>query len=127
MDLISFKERVKHGRLDLHPKLIYGFEDPDAGPYFKACGWAIDVPDDKEPDVVVTMGELDIDPLTVWGTDSPDGAKRRGQFVMPDRAAASLREQGHKVTDEWAENYVATFVPGNELVDHLKAEGALDA
>jgi hypothetical protein len=126
VDLITFNQRVKHGRLDFHPKLVYGFEDPDAAPYFKRCGWAIDVPDDQEPDVVVTMDELDIDPLTVFGHDHDELGRKRGQFVMPERASAHLMEQGHSnATPEWAETYVATFVPGAELIDHMKAEGTL--
>ncbi len=42
MGVIVFNQRVKHGRLDFHPTIPYGFEDPDAAPYFKACGWAED-------------------------------------------------------------------------------------
>lgn len=118
LDLITFKERVKHGRLDFHPKLTYGFEDPDAAPYFKACGWAEDAPDDQEPDVVITIGELDVDPLTVWGTGD-----KRGMFVLPERAAAHLRSQGHKsATDEWAAGYTATFIPGSELADFIATD-----
>lgn len=128
MDLIKFRERVKHGRLDLHPGPVYGFEDPDAAPYFKACGWADDVPDDTDPDVTITIGELDVDPLTVWGTEGNPGGRRRGQFVMPGRAAAALREQGHEgATDEWAETYVATFVPGSELIAQVAADLGGDA
>jgi hypothetical protein len=82
MDVIMFNQRVKHGRLDLHPGVAYGFEDPDAAPYFKACGWA----DDHDGDAAVTIGidELDIDPCTIWG----DGSNK-GKFVMPDRAAVA--------------------------------------
>lgn len=123
MDVTGFNQRVKHGRLDFHPKLIYGFEDPDAVPYFRACGWTTDVPKDAEPDVVITMDELDIDPLTIWGHDSGD--RKRGQFVMPERAAAHLNEQHPHldyINEEWARNYVATFVPGEELLARIAAE-----
>lgn len=82
MDVILFNQRVKHGTLDFHPGPLYGFEDPDAAPYFKACGWADDAK--GEPAVVITMDELDIDPCTIWG-HGPDARK----FVMPDRAAAA--------------------------------------
>lgn len=80
MDTIKFNQRVKHGTLDFQPGIVYGFEDVDAAPYFKACGWADDTGDDAA--VVVTIGELDIDPCTVWG----DGSNK-GKFVMPERAA----------------------------------------
>lgn len=95
MDVVVFNQRVKHGRLDFHPTIAYGFEDPDAAPYFKACGWA----DDAEGDPVVTISieELDIDPCTVWG----GGGDNRGKFVMPDRAATALG-----ISLEEAEAYV---------------------
>lgn len=127
MDVIKFNQRVKHGRLDFHPKLVYGFEDPDAAPYFKACGWAED--SDEEPDVTISIDELDIDPVTVFGHDHDELGRKRGQFVSPERAAAHLREQGHNATDEWAQTYVATFVPGSEIVDHVRSEleGSADA
>jgi hypothetical protein len=120
MDLIVFNQRVRHGTLDFHPKLTYGFEDADAAPYFKACGWADDVSDNQQPDVVISIGELDIDPLTVWGNGD-----RRGMFVMPTRAAEHLRAQGHSVTDEWASNYTASFTSTEQLVEQLNAEGHL--
>lgn len=80
MDVIKFNQRIKHGTLDFHPSIAYGFDDPDAAPYFKACGWADDT--DDVPVVTITSGEVDIDPCTIWG-DGPD----KGKFVMPDRAA----------------------------------------
>lgn len=98
MDVITFNQRVKHGRLDFHPGINYGFEDPDAAPYFKACGWAVDVPN-GEAQVVITFDELDIDPLTIWG-DGPN----RGKFVMPERVAEHLNADLDKVR---------SFVPGN--------------
>jgi hypothetical protein len=122
MDLIKFKHPFKHGRLYFHPKVIYGFEDPDAAPYFKAVDDAEDVPDDKTPDVIVTLGELDIDPLTIWAHDKGD--RRRGQFVMPDRALAKIREMGHDKDLAWATNYTATFIPINSVAfdEHVSAE-----
>jgi hypothetical protein len=82
VDVVKFNQRVKHGVLDFHPTIAYGFKDPDAAPYFKACGWAEDTED--EPVVVLTIDELDVDPCTIWG----DG-EHKGKFVMPDRAAAA--------------------------------------
>ena len=75
MDAITFKERVKHGRCDFHPTIVYGFEDTDAAPYFMAAGWA-EISND-EPQVVITLGEIDIDPETVFA----DGVNR-GKKVM---------------------------------------------
>lgn len=73
MDIVTFKGRTKHGRLDFHPKVKYGFEDPDAVPYFNACGWCD--PADGEPDVVIGIDELDIDPNTVFA-DGPNKGKK---------------------------------------------------
>lgn len=70
-----FNQRVKHGRLDLHPGVLYGFEDPDASPYFVAAGWAEETADD--PVVLISEGEVEIDPDTTFA----DGEKR-GQKVI---------------------------------------------
>lgn len=94
MDVIVFNQRVKHGRLDFHPTIAYGFEDADAAPYFTACGWASVSTD--EPVVTISIEELDIDPCTIFG----DGANK-GKFVMPSRAAAAL-----KIGDDEAAAYV---------------------
>lgn len=94
MDVIVFNQRVKHGRLDFHPTIAYGFDDPDAAPYFTACGWASASTDD--PVVIISIEELDIDPCTIFG----DGANK-GKFVMPERAAAALN-----ISAEEAEAYV---------------------
>jgi hypothetical protein len=75
-----FNQRFKHGRLDFHPGVPYGFEDPDAAPYFEALGVA--APDEAEPAVTIGIGEIDIDPCTLWGT-----GPNKWRFVMPDRAA----------------------------------------
>lgn len=82
MDVIVFNQRVRHGRLDFHPVVKYGFEDPDAVPYFKACGWASDAA--GAPDVSISIDEIDIDPCTIWGAGD-----NKGKFVMPERAAAA--------------------------------------
>lgn len=73
MDAITFNQRVKHGRCDFHPTIVYGFEDPDAAPYFKAAGWAKDSKDEVQ--VVITLGEVDIDPDTVFA-DGPNQGKK---------------------------------------------------
>lgn len=71
--VVTFKERTKHGKLDFHPGVKYQFEDVDAVPYFKACGWVEDAT--GEADVIVSIKEIDIDPETVWGTGPNKGAK----------------------------------------------------
>lgn len=80
MSSFVFNQRIKHGRLDFHPGVKYGFEDPDAVPYFIACGWG--EPSADDPAVTITIGEIDIDPCTIWA-DGPNKHK----FVMPERAA----------------------------------------
>jgi len=76
---------TKHGRLAFAPGTVYGFEDPDAVPYFVAMGWAKETED--KPDIVIPIGELDISPFVIFG-DGPNKAN----FVMPDRAAAAAAE-----------------------------------
>lgn len=79
---IRFNRRFKHGRADFHPGVAYGFEDPDAAPYFLARGVAEE--DAGEPAVIFTLGEIDIHPLTVWNCP---GDPRHAHYVMPQRAA----------------------------------------
>lgn len=74
MSLI-FNQRVKHGKLDFHPKVVYQFEDPDAPVYFKAMGWASET--SETPDVTISLAECDIDPDTVFA-DGPN----KGRKVM---------------------------------------------
>lgn len=64
---------VKHGRLAFVPGTAYAFEDPDAASYFKGCGWAEDTTD--EPQVTFSLGEIDIDPETVFGGGPNKGRK----------------------------------------------------
>lgn len=87
MDVIVFNQLggVRHGRFHFIDGVPYGFEDPDAAPYFIACGWADRAGDGVEPKQIITVEEIDIDPCTVWG-DGPN----KGKFVLPDRAAAVL-------------------------------------
>ena len=110
-DAVEFNQPVKHGGFHFLPGVVYGFEDPDAAPYFKACGWA----DDSNGDavVIITKEELDVDPLTIWG----DG-DNKGKFVMPERAAEAL---GKDV--EWAKSYVATGIPLEQLIQEGNSNG----
>jgi hypothetical protein len=89
MDHLTFGERTKHDRTDFHPGVVYGFEDPDAAPYFETLGWA--TPHDGPAQVVIAADELNIDPETVWGF-----GPLKGEPVMPERAAAArlAREAG---------------------------------
>lgn len=73
MDVIVFNQRVKHGVLDFHPGVVYGFEDPEAAPYFKAMGWANDGA--SEPALIIGIDELDIDPETIFA-DGPHKGRR---------------------------------------------------
>jgi hypothetical protein len=70
---ITFKSLTKHGRLAFAPGPKYAFEDPDAAPYFLAMGWAEKA--EGEPDFVIPIGELDIDPETVFA-DGPNKGQR---------------------------------------------------
>ena len=97
MGTITFKPevgRVRQNKTEFHPKVNYGFEDPDAADFFIALGWADTV--DAEPDVTITADELDIDPETVWAY-----GPEKGNPVMPERAAAAkaAREAAGIATD----------------------------
>jgi hypothetical protein len=73
-----FNQRVKHLRLDFHPTVVYGFEDPDAAPFFTALGFGETT--DETPVVVISADELNIDPETVMA--SSNYGERRGQRVI---------------------------------------------
>ena len=76
MELFVFNQRVKHGKLDFHPGVVYGFEDSDAAPYFTACGWGKTVADDTDAPVVrIGLAEIDIDPDTLLMTGQFSGRK----------------------------------------------------
>lgn len=70
---------VKHGKQSFAPGVPYAFEDADAEPYFIAAGWA--APTKEKPVHTFTLGEIDIDPATVFG-----GGDKRGQPVLPAKA-----------------------------------------
>lgn len=72
---VIFREVVRHGTHQFAPGIAYGFEDPDAVPYFTAMGWADR--SDQEPVITLSLGEVDIDPATVYGS-----GPRRGQLVL---------------------------------------------
>jgi len=114
MDAFIFNQRVKHGRLDFHPTVVYGFEDPDAAPYFAACGWG----ETTDAEVVVPIGidELDIEPWVVFsgGAGSLWPVEKQRRLVMPERAAAHFG-----ISIEQARNYVwsgdNSLLPKDEL------------
>jgi len=62
---------VKHGKLSFAPGVAYAFEDKDAEPYFIAAGWAEATHD--APVHTYSLGEIDIDPATVFGGGSNKG------------------------------------------------------
>ena len=70
-----FNQMVKHARFAFTPGPVYGFEDPDAVPYFVALGWAEETEDDA--DFAIPGADFDIDPETIFG-DGP----RKGQRVL---------------------------------------------
>jgi hypothetical protein len=70
---VVFGGRVKHGRVDFHPVVVYEFEDPDAANYFITAGWASDA-GDVPTDVLVSAAEVEIDPATVWGSGENKGS-----------------------------------------------------
>lgn len=77
---LVFNQAVKQSGIEFIPnKVVYGFEDPDAGPYFIAAGWA--EASNDEPDLVIGINRLDIDPDAVWAT-----GPNRGQKVLGGKA-----------------------------------------
>lgn len=74
-DTIIFSEVVRHGTHEFVPGVAYGFEDADAVPYFTAMGWATRT--DATPVRIFSLGEVDIDPATVFGS-----GPRKGQLVL---------------------------------------------
>ena len=80
---IVFSELVKHGTFQFAPGVAYGFEDPDAEPYFVACGWASVTTDPAV--VTVTLGEIDIDPETVMHKD--------GQTLVVQDVVSKITEE----------------------------------
>lgn len=73
---IKFTKLVKHGRFAFAPGVSYAFEDADAEPYFKAAGWAEDTAD--APVMTLTLGEVDIDPATIFAAGTNKGARVMG-------------------------------------------------
>lgn len=88
MDVFIFNAKTNQNKLVLAPGVPYGFEDPDACPFFKACGWGDYAPEGTEPVIVITTAEIDIDPCIMWSDDDPATGRVKGKFVMPERAAA---------------------------------------
>lgn len=78
MDAFIFNQRVKHQRVDFHPTVVYGFEDPDAAPYFAALGFG--EVSEETPVVIIAADETAIDPDTIFA--SSNYAERTGQRVI---------------------------------------------
>lgn len=80
---VVFNQVVSHSGVSFIPnKVVYGFEDPDAAPYFVAAGWAEDSPED--PDITVPSGVIEIDPETVFATGPNRGQKVLSEEVVGD-------------------------------------------
>lgn len=70
---IKFNEVTRHGRQVMMPGIVYGFEDPDAEPYFiKAFGARKST---RKPTHIFTQEEVSVDPDTVFG-DGPNKGER---------------------------------------------------
>jgi hypothetical protein len=80
---IQFDKVTRHGKFELMPGVVYGFEDEDAEPYFTELGWAKKTP--GKPVRIFSKDEIDIDPLTVRASN--------GKHVMPERANAELKRR----------------------------------
>lgn len=57
-----FNGTTKHGIHTFVGGVPLGFEDEDAIPYFKACGWGAE--SDEEPSHIYPAGEVQVDPGT---------------------------------------------------------------
>lgn len=97
MQAVKFKGKWKQGRLTFVGKEtgdgtvvgpVYGFEDPDAAPFFLATGFAVAT--DEEPDIVVTKDELDLDPATTWAPGTPASIGIAGQKVLGGNPGVNL-------------------------------------
>lgn len=88
MDVFIFNAKTNQNRLVFAPGVPYGFEDPDACPFFKACGWGDFAEAGTDPVITITAEELDIDPCIMWADDNAEAGRVKGKFVMPERAAA---------------------------------------
>lgn len=59
---------------------VYGFEDPDAAPFFLATGFFVAT--DEAPDIVYSKDEIDINPDTRWNRATPAEYGAAGQKVI---------------------------------------------
>jgi hypothetical protein len=80
---LKFHKPTRHGKFELLPGVVYGFEDEDAEPYFLALGWAEKAT--GTPVRTYSKEEIDIDPLTIRASD--------GKHVLPERATAELKRR----------------------------------
>lgn len=73
---VKFHSPTLHGTTRFVPGVPLGFEDPDADEYFERAGFA--VPTDEDPVITYGVGEVDIDPQTVFGSGA-----FVGELVLP--------------------------------------------
>lgn len=89
MQALKFKSKWKQTRMTFVGKTlengdvvgpVYGFEDPDAAPFFLATGFAVAT--DEPVDILITKDELDIDPATSWAAGTPPAIGIAGQKLV---------------------------------------------
>jgi len=69
---IKFTSPTRHGTITFVPGVALAFEDKDAEPYFIAAGFAEATKD--EPMMTYALGDVDIDPETIFA-DGPNKGK----------------------------------------------------
>lgn len=72
---IQFEELCKHDIHQFAEGAVVEFEDSKAAAYFIALGAAKPAAGNSTPDMVMGVGDLHIDPNTVWGSGSNRGKK----------------------------------------------------
>lgn len=72
---VIFNQRVKHGKLDLHPGIVYSFADQTSEDYFVAAGWAS--LSEETAAVEIAADEAPVDPDTIFAS-----GPSRGQRVL---------------------------------------------
>jgi len=73
---VKFHSPTLHGTIRFVPGVPLAFEDPDAEDYFEAAKFADYT--DEEPVMTYGLGEVDIDPETVFGSGA-----NVGDLVLP--------------------------------------------
>jgi len=104
--VFKFNAVAKHGRHTFVPNTPLGFEDPDAVPYFTACGWGEET--DEEPVYVYSQGEVDVDPATIHVQSG-----LLVKDIIPHGTADAAKEAGVKPRANPGEVSVDSVLPEN--------------